>query len=335
MRTPPPEPTLGPYDPADAPALIALWNRALGGRFPLTERLWRQNVDGDPNWRAGDGFVLRAGDAPLGFALTRRYRALAANPDMAALRDVGWLMATVVDPAQAGRGYGVRLLAAAEARLREEGATHLDLGASVGHLLPGPPQDDPRGARFWARHGYQATREVHDLHRSLADWNPPSLPPALMTGGWRIAPTEAGEVGALLTFLGRAFPGRWRAATADTLARGGESGDLLALWNPAGAVAGFLMLWRTDGPFLGPGLHWFPALGARAGAIGPLGLDPTARGLGLGLALVAAAVTHLRARGYTDCTIDWVDTALLPFYGRLGFRPWRSYWRCAQKIVAA
>ena len=95
------------------------------------------------------------------------------------------------------------------------------------------------------------------------------------------------------------------------------------------------MLWRTDGPFLGPGLHWFPALEARAGAIGPLGIDPAARGLGLGLALVAAAVTHLHARGYTDCTIDWVDTALLPFYGRLGFRPWRGYRRCAQKIVAA
>lgn len=158
MRTPPPEPILGPYDPAEAPALIALWDRALGGRFPLTERLWRQNVDGDPHWRAGDGFVLRAGDSPLGFALTRRYRALDANPDLAALRDVGWIVANVVDPAHAGRGHGGRLLAAAETRLRDEGATRLDLGASVGHLLPGPPQGDPRVARFWARHGYPVAR---------------------------------------------------------------------------------------------------------------------------------------------------------------------------------
>ena len=335
MRTPPPEPTFGPYTAAEAPALIALWNRALGGRFPLTERLWRQNVDGDPNWRAGDGIVLRAGDAPLGFALTRRYRALAANPDMAALHDVGWIMATVVDPAHAGRGYGTRLLAAAETRLRDEGATRLDLGASVGHLLPGPPQEDERADRFWARQGYPTARPVHDLHRPLIGWTPPPPPAALTTGGWRIAPVEVGQEGTLLAFLDRAFPGRWRVAVADALARGGEPGDLLALWSPAGEIGGFLMLWRTDGPFLGPGLHWFPALDARAGAIGPLGIDPAARGLGLGLALVAAAVTHLHARAYTACTIDWVDMALLPFYERLGFRPWRGYRRCAQKLVAA
>ncbi len=335
MRTPPPEPTLGPYTPADAPALIALWNRALGGRFPLTARLWRQNVDDDPNWRSGDGLLLRAGETPLGFALTRRYRAGATNPDMAALRAVGWLMAIAVDPAQQGRGYGGRLLAAAEARLRDDGATRLDLGASVGHFLPGPPQGDPRADHFWARRGYPLAHAVHDLYRPLADWTPPPAPAALATGGWRIAPLAAGQEEALIAFLGRAFPGRWRAATADTLARGGEPSDLLALWSPGGAVMGFLMLWRTDGPFLGPGLHWFPALDARAGAIGPLGIDPAARGRGLGLALVAAAVTHLHTRGYTDCTIDWVDTALLPFYGRLGFRPWRDYRRCAQKIVAA
>jgi len=45
-------PRIAPYDPALTPALIAIWNRALGGRFPLTERLWQQNVVGDPSWGA-------------------------------------------------------------------------------------------------------------------------------------------------------------------------------------------------------------------------------------------------------------------------------------------
>lgn len=67
-------PALAPYEPALAPTLIALWHRALGGRFPLSERLWRQNVTDDPHWRPGDGLVLRAAPfwAGHGYATTRR-----------------------------------------------------------------------------------------------------------------------------------------------------------------------------------------------------------------------------------------------------------------------
>src|SRR5437763_1064455 len=61
-RSVPMTPSIVPYDPAQAPELVALWNRALGGRLPLSERLWRQNVEGDPNWQPGDGLVARNPD---------------------------------------------------------------------------------------------------------------------------------------------------------------------------------------------------------------------------------------------------------------------------------
>lgn len=326
--------TLVPYTPDLAPDLIAVWNRALGERFPLIDRLWRQNVDDDPNYRPGDGLVLRADDGtPRGFALTRLYRQHDRNPDMAALRGVGWLMALVVDPDWTGRSHGTALLRAAEARLRAEGATRCDLGASPGHLIPGPPGDDPRALAFWSRHGYPPVREVRDLGRSLADWSPPPPPAAIARDGWRIAAAEPGEEAAILAALARDFPGRWRAALADAFARGGRAEGVVTLRDPAGSIAGFLATWRPTGPFLGPGLHWLPALGPRPGAIGPLGIAASARGKGLGLALVAGAVTILRERGVTACTIDWVDAALLNFYARLGFAPTRAYWRCAQKTL--
>lgn len=325
-----------PYDPALTPALIAIWNRALGGRFPLTARLWQQNVVGDPNWRAGDALVMQsAAGVPIGFALTRLYRGHAANPDMAALRGTGWLMALVIDPAWTGQGYGTRLLRAAENKLRDEGATRCDNGGSLGHLLPGPPADDQRALRFWTRHGYPPMREVHDLHRSLVDWSPPPLPTAITREGWQIVAGQPGQEAAFLAALSRDFPGRWRATIADTFARGGSAEDLVALRDPAGEIAGFVAIWRPKRPFLGPGLHWFPALGPHPGAIGPLGITSTARGKGLGLALVAGAVSLLRECGVVHCAIDWVGTELLDFYARLGFRPMRTYWRCRQKVLSA
>jgi ribosomal protein S18 acetylase RimI-like enzyme len=176
-------PSIAPYDPAQARALVALWNRALGGRLPLSERLWRQNVDDDPNWQPGDCLVARADDGTLaGFALTRSSHALADEPDLAAFRGVGWIMALAVAPEYAGHGLGGRLLAAAEARLRQRGLARCDLGGSIGHFLPGPPGDDVRALRFWERHGYIPAREVYDLRRSLAGWTPPAPPDAIRRG---------------------------------------------------------------------------------------------------------------------------------------------------------
>jgi GNAT superfamily N-acetyltransferase len=168
--------TIAPYTPDLETALIALWNRALDPRFPLGERLWRQNIEGDPNWRPGDALVLRLPDATLaGFAVTRRFRLLDHYPALAAVRDLGWLTALVIAPENSGRGLGTQLLAAAEDQLRRHGATRCDIGGSPGHLLPGPTADDERALRFWRRHGYEPARLVHDLHRSLADWVPPEL----------------------------------------------------------------------------------------------------------------------------------------------------------------
>lgn len=321
---------IAPATADEAPALRALWDRALGGRFPLSARLWAQAVADDPNARPGDGLVLRLGDGMLaGFALTRRFRQLDAYPALAPVGDLGWIMALVVAPEYAGRGYGARLLAAAEGHLRAGGAARCDLGGSLGHLLPGPPADDERALRFWRAHGYRPARLVHDLHRALADWEPPPAPPAIVRDGWRVAPGVPGEEGACLAFLAAHFPGRWHHHLAETLARGGRIGDVILLRAPGGAVAGFAATWPPDGPLLGPATHWFPALGARPGGVGPLGIAPAARGLGLGLALVAAAVSHLRDGGATDCAIDWTD--LGDFYARLGFRAWRGYWRCGAK----
>jgi GNAT superfamily N-acetyltransferase len=60
-------------------------------------------------------------------------------------------------------------------------------------------------------------------------------------------------------------------------------------------------------------------------ALGPLGLDPAARGGGLGLALVAGAARWQREHGHRAAVIDW--TTLTDFYGRLGAHAWRVYQR--------
>jgi len=324
--------TFDDYHPAHAPEAIALWNRALGGRFPMTGRLWRQNVDADPNYAPGDGLLARAaGGALVGLALTRLFRRFddPANADMGRVRGLGWIVALAVAPNDQGRGLGGQLLRLAEERLRREGATHVRLGGSVGHFLPGPPVDDARALRFWERRGYRPLARVHDLRRGLADWTPPPAPP---NGDYRIGRARPDQQGAMLAFLGRAFPGRWRYDMAEAFARGAAVEDILVVEDRAGSVEGFLASWHFGSALLGPGAHWYPALGERFGAMGPLGIAESLRGRGLGLALVAAGMAALKERGVEESAIDW--TELVDFYGKLGYRVWKSYWRCEDKPLA-
>lgn len=320
------------YTPAHAHAAIALWNRTLGAAFPMTERLWRQNVDTDPNYAPGDALIARDGDgAVVGLALTRTLarRGPAHKADMVALRDLGWILALIVAPDTQGRGLGSRLLALAEERLREGGAIRCDLGGGLGHFLPGPPQGDAHALAFWERHGYQRGDAVHDLRRNLRGYTTAPQPEALRSGAFRIESGQDGEQDAIIEFLSGAFPGRWRYAVETTFARGGAPEDVLLLKDRAGRIHGFLSAWSFRSATLGPGAYWYPALGERFGGIGPLGIAEGVRGLGLGLALVDAGVSALNERGVEECGIDW--TRLTAFYERLGFRVWRSYYRCVEK----
>jgi GNAT superfamily N-acetyltransferase len=316
-----------------APSAIALWNRALGEDFPMTARLWRQRVDRDRHARPGDGLVAFATDgAPAGLVVVRRFRGDGSEADMEADADLGWIVALAVAPEWQGRGLGSELLRRAEARLREDGARRSRVSRYPLCFLPGPPLRHDRAIEFWRRHGYTPRGLVHDVRRSLADWAPPPPPPAVADGAFAIGPGRRGEEPALLSYLRERFPGGWRYAVEEALARGAPIDDVLVLRDRGGRIRGFLASWHFESPVLGSSVYWHPAMGDRFGGMGPLGIDDDVRGGGLGLALVRAGATALRERGVEACVIDW--TTLLELYGRAGFQAFRSYWTCDEKSLA-
>ena len=67
-----------------------------------------------------------------------------------------------------------------------------------------------------------------------------------------------------------------------------------------------------------------------AGGLGPMGLAPTLRGRGLGLALLDRSIQYLRALGVQEIIVDW--TGLTRVYGGLGFATWKRY-RHGDKVL--
>lgn len=331
--------TLDELTPEHAGAAIGLWNSALGAHFPMTRRLWRQVVTDDPNAAPGDGIVARDSHGTLvGLVLTRQFHRADLVPAMESTGGLGWILALVVVPALQRRGVGSQLLRAAEEHLRARGATRCIAGGGIEHLLPGQPltlapsaADQPM-LDFWRRHGYKPARTEYDLRRNLSDFVVPPVPDAIRRGAFRIGPGVAGDEAALLAFLGREYPGRWHYDVAQALARGQSIADVIVLKDASSAIQGFLCSWHYQSTLLGPSTYWYPSLGERFGGIGPLGIAPGIRGNGLGLALVAAGVAALRERGVEECAIDW--TALIDFYGALGFHVSQRYGRFEAKRLS-
>lgn len=61
----------------------------------------------------------------------------------------------------------------------------------------------------------------------------------------------------------------------------------------------------------------------KTGLIAAVGVDESARGKGVGLALVVKAIENMRDRGVEGVFIDTVE--IRGFYERLGFETWWEY----------
>lgn len=61
----------------------------------------------------------------------------------------------------------------------------------------------------------------------------------------------------------------------------------------------------------------------KTGLIAAVGVDESARGKGVGLALVVKAMENMQERGIEGILIDFV--AIRGFYERLGFETWWEY----------
>jgi len=326
------------YDTSQLPAILALWNSSeLRQKYPLDPALWRANTELEPNFRPEDFRAAWTAENQLaGFGLTRRFHET-KDPLMAErIGNTGWISVILVGQNWRGQGLGASLLVWADEQLA--GVNVIKLGSEVGNFFPGLPLELPRS--FFENRGYSFNPEsVHDLARSLHDWQLPPTPPAVQSGEYFYTQGHAGEQEAIVDFLRRPSTGfslRWPFLLERWFGMGYAPTNVTLLKRASGEIAGFCQTWNfAQGWFEGcprTVLYW-----ARAelpteihGSLGPLGVDSTVRGGGLGLGLVAAATNYLQQEGATFATIDWTD--LTDFYGKLGYKPWRNYLYAQKEI---
>lgn len=307
--------------PLDLAALLELWNRRWGQRFPLDQALWEQQTAGDPRHFRPDLARVVLEDGGIIGAVSLKTPAHppawpGQNPKNA------WISFLLVEPGRE-QDVGRALLEYALEALRAEGLARVQYGGDPSHFFPGVPLEDPALAGLLQAYGFAAGGLEQDLIRDLADYRlPAAAQEALEASGLEITPCAPADLPGLLGFLAETFPGRWHYETQERLKLEPTPADILVL-KGEGRVWGFCHLYHAGSRRIGPGIYWRQALGRAYGGLGPIGVSPALRGRGLGFALLAYGVQHLQGLGVGRMVIDW--TTLADFYGKLGFRPWRGY----------
>jgi predicted N-acetyltransferase YhbS len=255
--------------------------------------------------------------------------ALPNDPD-ASPPQVGWVDAIAVLGNHQRQGMGSALLTWAEEWLSAQGCTRFRLGGSLRPFVPGPPVELGNVAYFQKR-GYAeriAGEQTWDVARDLRDYEPRAVSAGVLVGAGvellhqhQIRSARPGDEDALLDFLLREFPNRWRYEFQEFLRQNGRISDYMILLTERG-VDGFAHLTFEDSlyPMDRFYVHRLPR---PWGQLGPIGVSADTRGKGYGAALLDAGLRHLRDKGVRGCVIDW--TGLVDFYGRFGFKPYRRY----------
>lgn len=316
-------PTIRPASVADIPALVRVWNAAVGEELPLTERLVLFRTEGDPDFSWQFSRVAEHDGEAVGFVLATRSGGQVPRPGGWGER--GWIKLIGVAPRHQRQGLGSALLQEAEAALVASGCSSLAVGTDPYHFMPGPP-DKPEAAQpFFARHGYELSGRAYDLMRDVSDFDmPPRVTRLLEERAPRVQILNAGpeHLQAILRFVTREFPGGWHYYSRLYLGNGGESRDFVIVLEGE-EVEGFCWTSHYRSSIYLANTTWHLALGERYGGLGPIGVSERLRGQGLGLALLCKAVGYLRDLGVHRMCIDW--TGLLDFYGKIGFTPWKRY----------
>lgn len=203
----------------------------------------------------------------------------------------------VVHPRHRRRGTGGAMLAAL-------------LDRAPGAVWVWAHGEHPAALRLAQRAGLERQRELFQLRRGLAD----PIPLRVLPDGVALRAFVPGQdEAAVVRVNNRAFA--WHPEQRDW-----EIGSLrMREAQPWFDPAGFLLAVDSAGQLLG--FHWTKVHASGIGEVYVIAIDPDAQGSGLGGALTAAGLAHLRKRGARQAMlyVESDNAAALRTYQKLGF----------------
>lgn len=295
--------------------LVALWNKELATDFPMRKELFKQNSFDDVNVADEGSFIaLDVAGNVIGFIITKLWQEkieVGMDPSR------GWIQALLVASDFRKQGIGTTLFEQAEAFLKANGVTEIQLAGDPFHYFPGIPSQFGDVQKWAEKKGFEKRIDCYDLLNHLTkEYAFPS------DDSVEFSILKLEEKDEFIAFFNRCFPGRWEYEAIKYFEMNGEGREFV-VGRKNGKIIGFCRINDSASPTIAQNVYWSPLFDEEIGGIGPLGIDQNEQKLGYGLAITQAALVFLQQRNIKTLVIDW--TILVEFYEKLDFKVWKKY----------
>jgi len=297
--------------------VAALWQRGLGDRYAVTERVLMPRIWKRPSYEPGDGVVALEGDRVVAFGMNEIDRAPLALPPRAGVQ------AIVVDPDCQRQGVGSALLAELERLLVAAGYRETMVGAGLHRFWSGVPDDLSVAGAFFEKNGYTHSYEAIDMVAPLNVFRiEDECLARLETHEVQAVPMTGDTLGVVYDFLTREAAG-WRGSMLD-LVMAGDMGNVL-VFMCRGLPIGCVQTYTPESRCRGANVVWERRYGEDMGGFGAVLIAKAWRGKGLGTCLCQMAAQHIKDRGGSCCYIDWTSRNHVRLYGKIGATVCKSF----------
>lgn len=304
--------------------VASLWDRSLGTKYPLSERVLAWRIWARSNIEYGSVVVAVDSGKVIGFGV------LDIEPDVKVGGKKGYLNAVLVDPAYRRKGVGTKILNNLEEKAKISGCRSLSTSDGTNRFWTGVPEDLPEGKAFFEKRGFSFSEDSMDLFIPLGSFQAQKkYVDRLKAAKAEVRPLTMMEAGKVLDFEAREFV-TW-CPSLIAMMNAGDTSNILVLWS-GDTVIGSIQTFTPSSHWRGPCLVWEKVFGSAMGGFGAVGIVPAWRKKGLGVVLCQSAVLHVQKSGGSNCYIDNAATNQLDFLSKVGARLWRKFSLCAKKI---
>ncbi|OBT71020.1 hypothetical protein VF21_10127 [Pseudogymnoascus sp. 05NY08] len=232
-----------------------------------------------------------------------------------------------------GKGLGTALVNKTREELqalsRAGEITSIGIKSSFPRLWPGVPISFPSKYRdFFLHRGFRKSQEptARDLWKSItADIAPPAVLEQVAKLPLTFAPWSPELYEECMTKQRANFGDNKKWVEAyERLAKAKQHQEVLVAFDESGAQVAWTLM-CTPNTVVGQDFVFLPRVPSKdkTGLIACVGVDGSARGKGVGLALLVKAMEYMKARGLEGVFIDWV--VIRGFYETLGFKVFWEY----------